>query len=89
MTRKGAEITMRVKSTLDKSGRKQAFADKRTANPAGSEPRQSVKKPRGQEQDVKRRLGDFSGAGEHPRQTTRITSKFARSKKANTGTKRV
>jgi len=85
MTRKGAEITKKVKSTLSKAKTRTRAADKRLANPAA---RNVVEKPRGQQQDAQRRLGDFGGAGEHPRQTTRMTGNYAKSKKANTGTKR-
>jgi len=45
------------------------FADKRTFNPPGGDEKKTQHDP--QEQDEKRRMGQFGGAGEHPRDTGR------------------
>ncbi len=91
MATKGSEKSKQVKATTAKAkqGRK-LIADQRTVNPAvdGRLPaRSNGSRPASQEQDLKRRLGAFTGTADHPRTSARSTGKFARSKKANTGKK--
>jgi hypothetical protein len=59
-----------------KGGKGKMNADKRTMNPGGGPPRAPAQRVVGgdqsdqgasfEQQDVKRRLGQFGGAGEHP-----------------------
>jgi len=53
-----------------KNGKGKMNADKRTMNPGGAPPRhggdQSDRGASFEQQDPKRRLGQFGGAGEHP-----------------------
>jgi hypothetical protein len=62
---------------MPRKGQNKTFANKRTINPptpAGGKPKKSRSASSFQQQDPKRRLGGFAGAGEHPRNTVRRTA---------------
>ncbi len=65
-----------------KSAPKQSAAKKAAAKPR----KKASKKPKGapfSEQDPKRRLGNYGGAGEHPRQGGRTSGIVGQTKKRN------